>query len=162
MNNSNSPRLVCSPGETLLDFENGGSIPAGYGNFTWTGASELNGATYNPMSGYHVVTCSGSYVIYTSGTITMQKIPAGTTFTMNTFLATAAWQDNLNLTMTGQLSSTVIYSQSVLLQVFTISAVTLNWSGIDKVTLTTYAGTPNANVTGGGKHVAIDNMCVTY
>ncbi|CAF2033112.1 unnamed protein product [Rotaria magnacalcarata] len=153
---------ACSLTETLLDFEAGGSLPVGYGNFTWTGATILNGATYNPMSGYNVVTCSGSYVIYTFGTITMHKIPTGTTFSLNSFLATAAWFDNLNLTISGRLSSTVIYSTNIILQVFSITVVNLNWSGIDTMTLTTSGGTKNVNVTRGGKHVAIDNMCVTY
>ncbi|CAF3787979.1 unnamed protein product, partial [Rotaria magnacalcarata] len=157
-----SHHLACSLTETLLDFEAGGSLPVGYGNFTWTGATILNGATHGPMSGYHVVTCSGSYVIYTFGTITMQKIPTGTTFSLNSFLATAAWLDNLNLTISGRLSSTVIYSTNIILQVFSITVVNLNWSGIDTMTLTTSGGTKNVNVTGSGKHVAIDNMCVTY
>ncbi|CAF3870028.1 unnamed protein product [Rotaria magnacalcarata] len=157
-----SHNLACSLTETLLDFDAGGSLPVNYGNFTWTGANILDGATYNPMSGYHVVVCSGAYIIFTSGTIKMQKIPTGATFTLNSFLATAAWYDNLNLTISGQLSSTVIYSANFILQVFSITVVNLNWSGIDTMTLTTSGGTKNINVTGSGKHVAIDNMCVTY
>ncbi|CAF1621264.1 unnamed protein product [Rotaria magnacalcarata] len=153
---------ACSLTETLLDFDAGGSLPVSYGNFTWTGANILDGATYNPMSDYHVVVCSGAYIIFTSGTIKMQKIPTGATFTLNSFLATAAWYDNLNLTISGQLSSTVIYSANFILQVFSITVVNLNWSGIDTMTLTTSGGTKNINVTGSGKHVAIDNMCVTY
>ncbi|CAF4212606.1 unnamed protein product, partial [Rotaria magnacalcarata] len=86
-----SHNLACSLTETLLDFDAGGSLPVNYGNFTWTGANILDGATYNPMSGYHVVVCSGAYIIFTSGTIKMQKIPTGATFTLNSFLATAAW-----------------------------------------------------------------------
>ncbi len=153
---------VCSLGATLLDFENGGSLPTGYGNFTWTGFNELNGATYTPMSGYHVVTCSGSYVVFSSTTMTIKRTVNGTTFTMNSFLATAAWFDNLNLTINGLLSSTVIQTTSLILQVFNITLVELNWSGIDTLTMVSSGGTKDPNVTGNGKFVAIDNMCVTY
>ncbi|CAF4560045.1 unnamed protein product [Rotaria socialis] len=153
---------ACSPTETVLDFNAGGVLPVGYGNFTWTGANILNGATHTPMSGYHVVACGGPYVIYTSGTITMKRIPTGTTFGLNSFLATAAWYDNLNLTISGQLSGTVIYAANFILQVFSITIVNLNWYGIDTMSLTTSGGTKNINVSSTGKHVAIDNMCVTY
>ena len=116
------------------------------------------------MSGYHVVTCSGSYVVYSlSNTVaTITRVPNGTTFTMNSFLATAAWDDNLNLTINGSLSSAVIHTTSLILQVFNITLVELNWSGIDTLTIKSSGGTLDPNVPGGGTQVAIDNMCVTY
>jgi hypothetical protein len=156
--------LVCTSGATLLDFENGGSLPSGYGNFNWTNVNPLNGATYTPMSGYHTVTCSGSYIIFilSGATMAMTRVVTGTTFTMNSFLATAAWDDNLNLTIKGLLSSTVIQTTSLILQVFNITLVELNWSGIDTLTMVSSGGTQHPNVVGGGNQVAIDNMCVTY
>jgi hypothetical protein len=108
------------------------------------------------MSGYHTVTCSGSYIIFilSGATMTMTRVVTGATFTMNSFLATAAWINNLNLTIHGSLSGTVIQKTSLLLQEYNITLVELNWSGIDEITMVAAGG--------GGLQVAIDNMCVTY
>ena len=114
------------------------------------------------MSGYHVVTCSGSYVIWSPSSMTIKRTVTGATFTMNSFLTTAAWSDNVNLTINGLLSSTVIQTTSLILQVFSITLVELNWSGIDTLAMVSSGGTKHPNVTGTGPLVAIDNMCVTY
>ncbi|CAF1323017.1 unnamed protein product [Didymodactylos carnosus] len=95
----------------------------------------------------------------------MQNINiTNSTFTMNSFIAASAWNDNLNIYISGLLHGVAVQTTTLILQVFTKTVVTLNWSGIDTMTLTTSGGTRNANISaaGNGEFIAIDNMLVTH
>ena len=119
------------------------------------------------MSGYYTVVSSVPNVIFVnpSTPLTIKIInTARSTFTMNSFLAASAWNDNLNVYISGLLNGVTVHTMALILQVFTRTNVTLNWSGIDTVTLTNSGGTRNTNVAiaGNGAFVGIDNMLVTY
>ncbi|CAF1262661.1 unnamed protein product, partial [Didymodactylos carnosus] len=163
---------VCTDGcnllETLLDFHTIGvtnfttnPVPDGYGNFLWTNARYMNAFYHNPLAGYYTVLCSGEYILYADSTFIIQTITNGTTFALSSLFACAAWNDNLLVTIQGELSGTVIQRTTVTIQPFTRTLVNLYWSSIDTVILTTSGGTHNANVVGGsGINIGIDDMCV--
>ncbi|CAF4089341.1 unnamed protein product [Rotaria magnacalcarata] len=150
--------------QSLLDFDTIGtsytSVPNGYGCFQWSGGTVLQYLAFGTMSGYNTAVSSVPYVIYTSTTLTMSTVNA--TFTMNSFMAASAWNDNLNVSISGLLHGVTMQATSLLLQVFTKTNITLNWPGIDTMTLTTGGGTHNTNVSGTGEFVAIDNMLVAH
>ena len=84
-------------------------------------------------------------------------------FTLYSLVIAAAWCDNLQLTVVGYKSNTVIATSTFTLQVFTASYLSFSgFSGLDKITFTTSGGTKNSAVTGGGTHFSMDNICLTF
>ena len=82
--------------------------------------------------------------------------------TLYSLAAAAAWNDNLQLTVTGYNSNTVIATATFTLDVFTVSYLTFTgFTGLDKITFTTSGGTKNVNVGGSGTQFAMDDICLT-
>ncbi|CAM2727225.1 unnamed protein product [Rotaria socialis] len=164
MTTTTSSTTTTTTCQSLLDFDTIGTsytpVPNGYGCFQWSGATVLQYLTFGTLSGYNTAVSSVPFVIYTSTTLTMSIVNAK--FTMNSSMAASAWNDNLNVSISGLLHGVTMQATSLLLQVFTKTNITLNWSGIDTMTLTTGGGTHNTNVGGTGEFVAIDNMLVAH
>ena len=163
--------MLCLGQQRLIDFDTIGPnytpVQNGYASFNWTNALILNASHFGMMSGYYTVVSSAPNVIagYPATTLTMKIIKAvSETFTMNSFLAASAWNDNLNISMFGLRDGVTVYSTVFTLQVFTRTNVTLNWFDIDTMIINSGGGTRNPNVAsnGNGQFIAIDNMLVTY
>lgn len=85
----------------------------------------------------------------------------GRLITLNSAVAAAAWNDNLQLTVTGYRSNTIIRNEIFTLQVFTPNYLIFNgYSGLDTVLFSTAGGTKNPNVSSGGRHFAMNNICL--
>ncbi len=81
-------------------------------------------------------------------------------FSIKSFVAAAAWNNDLQLLMTGERSGVRVYNQTITLQVKSATNVVLDWRDIDKITFITSGGTPTNN-TGSATHFAMDNLCIT-
>ena len=155
--------LGCSIGNTFITFDDltsTGTVPNGYNNLLWTTAS-----AYLPSSntnGYFTALTTSPYNIFnpfgnplTIGTANANLI------TLYSLVAAAAWYDNLQLTVNGYNSNTIVVTTTVTLQVFTPSYLTFTgFTGLDKIIFTASGGTKNSGVTGSGTQFAMDNICL--
>ncbi len=145
---------------TFDDFTDGDFIPNGYAGLSWNNMSSLNAVTYdtNP-SGYFVGLVSPEFVAYNAyGTPASFGLEPG--LVVNSFYLTAAWSDDLDVLIEGLLDGSPVVSTSIQIDSTLQSLVTLNWSGIDEVRLTTSGGVDNPNFSGNGTHFALDNLVV--
>jgi hypothetical protein len=120
-------------------------------------------STY-PESGYVTAVSSGQYVGFNAFGNPM-SIGVGISnsleaFSIKSFIAAAAWHNDLQLLMTGERSGVKVRNQTITLQVNSATNVVLDWRDIDKITFITSGGTPAIN-TRPGTHFAMDNLCIT-
>jgi hypothetical protein len=157
---------------TLLTFDDlSGSfsaIPNGYGGLDWSNWWLLNvpgycGLGYCP-SGYQQAVVSQPNVAFeaanpTSGGPATATFNSETPFTLNSFYATAAWRDDLTVTVTGYNGATQIDQTVFTVGTQSASFEVFNWTGLTSVSLTPSGGVPH----GYGQsdyEVAIDNMTI--
>ena len=84
-------------------------------------------------------------------------------FTLYSLTVAAAWNDDLQLTVIGFNSNAIIANSTFTLQVFTVSYLKFTgFSSLDTVQFRTSGGKRNSNVTGMGRHFAMDNICLKF
>lgn len=81
------------------------------------------------------------------------------TFTLNSFYLTAAWNNGLNVTVTGLLSGNPIFQQTFVVDTTGPTLEIVNWSGIDEATWASFGGV-NAGLNGAGTQFALDNLTI--
>jgi hypothetical protein len=137
-------------------------VPNGYNNINWRNAY-ISTTTLN-KSGYYTATVSRNNTVYNGYGYPMTMQTANNChFTLYSFAAAAAWNDNLQLTAVGYNSSVVIVINTFILQVFTVSYLTFSgYSGLDTVIFTTSGGTQNPVANGSGTQFVMDNMFLTF
>ena len=128
-----------------------------YMGFNWDAFGVLNTSIYslNP-SGYQNGVVSGVCVGYNIGA-SIATI-AASPFTFNSGYFTAAWNDGLNLEVTGYLGATQLYQSTHTLNTSGSLFLSFGWAGIDRVTFQSWGGTDNPELPGAGQHFAVDNM----
>ena len=155
--------LGCTNGNTFITFDDlgsTGSVPSGYKNIIWTNAN-----AYLPSSstnGYYTALTTSPYDVFnpSGNPMTIESANANL-ITLYSLVAAAAWYDNLQLTVVGYNSNTVVATATFTLQVFTASYLTFSgFTGLDTITFTTSGGTANPGVSGSGTQFAMDNICL--
>ncbi len=140
----------------------GGSsaVPNGYGGLDWSNwyvrpaASSLGGP-----SGYNNADVSAPDIAYNANGTPASFSAASGTFTLNSFYLTAAWDNNLNVTLTGSRNGVVLDTASFTVSSSAPTFESFNWLGIDTVKLSTSGGV-NAFSGGSGTEVALDNLTI--
>ena len=85
--------------------------------------------------------------------------PTGGLFSIYGLYVTPAWNDNLNVTITGYRNGAAIYSLSkVLVSPFSTEYTNLNFIGIDNINIASSGGTRDPGVAYNGTHVTFDNI----
>jgi VCBS repeat-containing protein len=146
---------------TTLTFDDittndGAIVPSGYGGLSWSGAWVLNATTYFTQdSGYFRGTTSGEYVTYNSGMLSVTDPVDEFDFVGVTL--TAAWNDDLNIDVTGYRDGVELYSRTVVVSDDEPTPFTFNWEDVDRVTFQAYGGT-DAGTPGGGPYLAMDDF----
>ena len=135
-------------------------IPNGYAGLSWNNMASLNAVTYdtNP-SGYFVGLVSPEFVAFNAAG-NPASFGLEPSFLVNSFYLTAAWNDDLDVLIEGLLDVTPVVSTSIQIDSTLKSLITLNWSGIDEVRLTSSGGVDNPNFDGIGPHFAMDNLVI--
>jgi len=155
---------LCSTG-TLITFDDlsagvgGVQIANGYAGLNWSNFYALDGPSYG--GGYAAGVISSPNVAY-NGFGAPASFSSPAPFTLDSLYLTAAWNDNLQVTVTGLNNGQAIAGDTATL---TLSATqpTLfapGWSGLTEVDFTSFGGTPHPGYEGGGDHFALDNLAI--
>jgi hypothetical protein len=141
---------------TIMNFDDLGSgccnaVPNGYNGFNFVNFGSIDDI-HHPGSGYDLGTISAHNTMFNLFGDPAQFGLANTasSFTLNSFYATAAWTDGLTLFLEGIDNGSIIHSTSVKLSNIVASLVTLNWGGIDTFRIST----------SDNSQVAFDNVAV--
>lgn len=144
-------------------------LAADYQGFNWSNFQALNTAGgYWDLSGYVPGSVSGDNVGFNGGGTTA-SFSSASAFTLNSFDLTAAWRDNLTVTVRGSGNPGGDYVATLTPSAIAATSYTVNWTGITSVTFEASGGTHHPDYgTGSGQnfsvsdfsHFAIDN--ITY
>ncbi|UJR16681.1 hypothetical protein I4U23_003581 [Adineta vaga] len=160
--------IGCSREYTSIGFDDlsdgNVSIPSSYEGFNWLNVESLIASQF-PESGYFVSLRSGTRVAYNKEgspmSISAGSVNSRISFSVNSFVAAAAWNNGLVLAITGYRAGTPVFSKSITLQTTSATNVVLNWTNIDEIRFNTSGGVPAyASAAGGGKQFAMDNLCI--
>ncbi|CAF1338195.1 unnamed protein product, partial [Didymodactylos carnosus] len=121
------------------------SIPNGYKNLNWTNGLVLN-TTARPdyrLTGFYTALKSGQFVGYNVDhkPLTIHSSATGQTFNVSSFTIAATLVNNTQLTIVGQRSCELLYTQTLLLKVRPpATVIVLNWINLDSLILTVTNG----------------------
>jgi hypothetical protein len=134
-------------------------MPAGYGGLTWanTGVLDVDGNAYHP-SGYEAGLVSGTQLGYNSAGLPM-SFSAASPFTFNSVYVTAAWNDGLSVVVKGSLNGSTLFSQTLSPSATASALYTFNWSGIDKVSISSSGGTGHYPL-GSATQIGFDDLTI--
>jgi hypothetical protein len=118
-------------------------IPDGYGGLQWgSGLAYANGLTVaDGSTGYTKGTVSSTNIAYIGGN--NATFSSSSTFGFESFYLTAAWNDGLNVSVTGKLNGTIVQSANFVVDTSSPSFEILNWSNINEVDFSSSGGTEN-------------------
>jgi PEP-CTERM motif len=134
-------------------------VPNGYGGLNWSNFYVLDGVNYfdNP-SGYQNGVVSPNNIAYNAYGAPASILEFGKPFYVDDFYTTAAWRDNLYISIVGYLGGNPVISGSGYID--TTSPTYWFATGdvwIDTLTFTTSGGV-NHGYNGDGTHFALDNF----
>ena len=90
------------------------------------------------------------------------SVPVGQYFQLNSLVLSAAWNNNLMVTIKGLRANTILYQTVVSLQVTSKTTLyTLKWSNVDKITFDAVGGTPYPGLAGSGTHFVVDDLDIS-
>jgi hypothetical protein len=120
---------------TVLTFDRIGtddinSIDNGYGGFNWNNMYYIKD-TYRPGSGYDNGTVSGSYTAFNPFGTSASLTRTGSPFDFNSVYLTAAWKNDLSVTVEGFLGGVQKYSQTVAVNTAGPQLFNFNFAGVD-------------------------------
>jgi hypothetical protein len=155
---------------TVLTFNNlpdpgykGGAVANGYGGLTWNNfnyvnvVEEANNGT--GVAGYNNGDVSAPNVALNGGGA-LAAVSSATPFAFNSGYFTAAWNNGLQITLTGYLNGVQVDQTTFTVSTRSPTLVTLNWGDVTSVTFTSSGGT-NAGYRGWGEEFALDNLTIT-
>ncbi|CAF1009184.1 unnamed protein product, partial [Didymodactylos carnosus] len=141
-------------------------IPDGYRQLNWFGVHYLKNDDDYIYNGYAAALTSGKYIAYIAHIEddqlqlpTINSINNITTFNARSFIAAAAWANDIQLSITGLNNNQILYEKTVTIEQLVPSIVELNWSNIDMITFNTSGGIPT-NGYSLTRQVAFDNLCI--
>jgi hypothetical protein len=145
---------------TVLTFDDlpdasGYTAPIGtYGGFTWGGMYYLETNEYPvSTSGYTLGTISGNNVAYNGFGAPVTISSDNGSFDFTGAYLTAAWSDNLSVTLTGYAGGVQKYSENVVLSNSQPTSFNFDWLGIDTLKMSGSGGS-NPYLT----HFALDDF----
>lgn len=136
-------------------------IPLGYGGFTWDNFYYLNAQTYTTnSSGYLAGMVSASNVAFNNYS-NPASLSAAVPFNLVSAYLTGAWNNNLQVTVTGFNGVTQVGTQTVTVSAYAPTLFTFNYNNITSVNFSSSGGVDVPEYSGSGTHFALDNLSVT-
>lgn len=129
---------------------------------TYQGFNFINGGIFetdeytSQHTGYYNGAVSPHNVLLNWGSQDL-NMNSGSTFTFNDAYFTAAWNDELEVEISGWLGTEELYNSIFHVDTQNPYLATFNWTGIDSILIETQGGI-NHGYEGAGTHVAIDNL----
>ena len=126
------------------------------------GALLLLKISSSPNTGYQIGTVSQSNVAFNSSG-TPAYISKSNFFNLNSGYFTAAWSNDLQLTVTGftdEGGTNQKYISTYTLQKTAPSKIVFNWTDIKRILFSSSGGTDDPTDNGFGTHFALDNLCI--
>jgi hypothetical protein len=152
-----------APAQTIT-FEglgDGAGVPNGYAGLNWQNMYTLNATTYvGGNSGYNHGRVSGDMVAYNGFADPAAVLEGTSPFTLNSGWFTAAWNDGLQLDMTGYVGGVATYFASNILNTNGPSFLTFDWMNLSSVSFASSGGVDNESLSGSGEHFAVDDLTV--
>jgi hypothetical protein len=138
---------------------NDGDIPNGYQGLNWSNFSVLKDQLEPVGSGYQNGEISSPFVAF-NGFGTPASF-SGSVFTLDSFYLTAAWQDGLQVVVTGKESGIVQHSRTFTVATEGPTHEVLEWHNIDEVDFSSSGGVPALTGISGTQFV-FDDMSFTF
>jgi hypothetical protein len=141
-------------------------MPNTYQGLKWTGfeyAHESYLKKEHPNSGYVTVFNNGCspHIAFFKDEASIAIERPNETFTFVSVTACAAWNDDLQLTITGHRKSTEVNTHTTKLLFGQPQRIFLQWKNIDKITFKSFGGTAHPGTgSGRGSHVVITELKV--
>lgn len=134
-------------------------IQDGYAGLNWSNFDVLSTTTRNQPSGYLNGTITPPNVAFNGGASDASILSIVNPFTLNSGYFTAAWNDGLQLALTGYVGSTPTYFVSYLLNTQTPQLLTFDWVNLSRVSFVSSGGV-NHGYNGQGSVFVLDNLTV--
>lgn len=147
---------------TFDDLPRPGGIPLtnGYHGFNYSNLDYINTIPL-PGTGYRTGTVSPHNVAYNGyGNPASLTSAGGTAFTLDSFYLTAAWNDDLDVTVTASRLGVVLDTTTLIVSTDGPTLETLNWTGIDTLQFSAFGGTPHPHAAGSGTNFVLDNLAI--
>lgn len=134
-----------------------GTIPNGYGGFNWSEFGFIDGSTPSRAgSGYDNGSISGDYVAFNKwGDV---ATVSNTTFNFNGAYFVGAWEDGLNINISGFFNGNLKYQETLVVDTISPTWFQADYMEIDSLIFSSYGGTPHPRLGGFGDHFAMDNF----
>lgn len=135
-----------------------------YHGFTFNNFDALDGTTFENgvNNGYTNGVVSPDNVIFNGwGAPASFSSTDASTFTLNSMYLTAAWNNGLQITVTGYDGGTLLDTATFTVNESGPTLETLNWSGVNTIEFVSRGGTPVPGVIGMGTQFALDNLTVS-
>jgi len=144
---------------TVINFDDltdGDPIPAGYAGFNWDNFRSLDSSTH--ADGYSAGTVSADYVAYNAFGDPASFSAVSGTFTFNGGYFTGAWNDGLQIVVTGLNSGNTLFSTTLTVNTAGPFHFSTAWAGVDTVTFVSSGGVDNPALDGTGVQFALDDL----
>jgi len=138
----------------------GGLISNGYAGFNLYNFYYVTGSLVTPSGYPNSVVSPGNVAV--NGHLGSSATFYGGPFTVNSLYLTGAWNDGLNVTLTGYNGGTQLDTTTVVVNTSGPTLVTLNWTNLTALDFASFGGTENPAYVGygGGPEFAMDNLLV--
>ena len=131
-------------------------VPDGYGGFDWE-QIRVAKASLHSGTGYGNGVVSPEYIAYNPDASVVTV--GGTPFRFNGAYLTAAWNNDLNITVQGFRNSVEQHNRTVVVGPDAPTWFDFNFDGVDELRFTSSGGT-NAGLGGSGEHFVMDDFTV--
>lgn len=137
------------------------AIPDGYHGLTWgqsflTNVSYVNKNTF-PGTGFENGVVSGDYAAFNF--LATTSVISGSIFDFNGAYLTAAWNDGLNIEVTGFLNNLATFTKTIVVNTQQAQWFSFDFTGINSLSFRAWGGTPT-NPLEGGEHFVMDNFTI--
>lgn len=137
------------------------TIPDGYQGFNWGAASMANVSYFHqnvmPDTGFANGVVSGDYAAFNF--LATTSIISGAQFDFNGAYLTAAWNDGLNIEVSGFLNNALLFTQTVIVNTSAAQWFDFNFLGINYLSLRAWGGT-SIDGTQGNDFFVMDNFTI--
>lgn len=141
---------------TFDDLPGGINVGSHYAGLSWTNLYTQQGNISS--GGYANAVVSGQNATFNPGA--NDAVVSSSLFDFNGVYLTAAWNDGLNITVTGSQNGQDLYSQTVVVDTSGPTWFSFNFFGIDTLRFDSFGGIANAVFasSGAGEHFSMDNF----